>query len=93
MSDPAENGRPIGVAVLGMGNVGAEVVRILTEDADDMRQRVGAPVELRGVAVRDTSKPRDVDPALLTDDPASSSRATTSTSSSSSSAASSRPAR
>ncbi|GAC56802.1 homoserine dehydrogenase [Gordonia hirsuta DSM 44140 = NBRC 16056] len=64
-------GRPIGVAVLGMGNVGAEVVRILTENAADIQARVGAPVVLRGVAVRDLSKTRPgIDPALLTADPA-----------------------
>ena len=63
--------KPIGVAVLGMGNVGTEVVRILTENADDLRARVGAPLELRGVAVRDATKPRPGVPAdLLTDDPA-----------------------
>jgi len=62
---------PIGVAVLGMGNVGAEVVRILQENANDLEARVGAPLELRGVAVRDISRSRGVDPALLTDDPLS----------------------
>lgn len=62
--------RPIGVAVLGMGNVGTEVVRILTDTDGDIRERVGAPVVLRGVAVRDASAPREgVDPALLTGDP------------------------
>ncbi|MCF3939062.1 homoserine dehydrogenase [Gordonia tangerina] len=61
--------RTIGVAVLGMGNVGAEVVRIIADNADDLRSRVGAPVELRGVAVRDLSKPRKVAQELLTDDP------------------------
>jgi homoserine dehydrogenase len=60
----------IGVAVLGMGNVGAEVVRILEENADDLRARVGAPLEIRGVAVRDLSKPRKIDSALLTTDAA-----------------------
>ncbi|WP_440712253.1 homoserine dehydrogenase [Gordonia sp. FQ] len=72
MSDSAVQelpGRPIGVAVLGMGNVGTEVVRILIENADDIRARVGAPVELRGVAVRDTARERPgIDPALLTGD-------------------------
>ena len=53
MSETQE--RPIGVAVLGMGNVGAEVVRILTENADDLQARVGAPVLLRGVSVRGAS--------------------------------------
>ncbi|ATD70419.1 MULTISPECIES: homoserine dehydrogenase [Gordonia] len=62
--------RPIGVAVLGMGNVGAEVVRIITENADDLRSRVGAPVEIRGVAVRDLNRPRKIGQELLTDDPA-----------------------
>jgi len=65
-----ENGtRAIGVAVLGMGNVGTEVVRILTENAADLTARVGAPLEIRGVAVRDLAKSRGIDPALLTDKP------------------------
>ncbi|WP_419218146.1 homoserine dehydrogenase [Gordonia sp. CPCC 205333] len=63
--------KAIGVAVLGMGNVGTEVVRILTDNADDLRSRVGAPLELRGVAVRDLDKPRPgVRAELLTDDAA-----------------------
>lgn len=66
----SESSRPIGVAVLGMGNVGTEVVRILTENAADLWARIGAPLVLRGVAVRDASRAREgVDPALLTDDP------------------------
>ncbi|GEE02109.1 homoserine dehydrogenase [Gordonia spumicola] len=68
----AESTRPIGVAVLGMGNVGTEVVRILTDNAHDLRARVGAPVELRGVSVRDLSRPRGgIASSLLTDDPLS----------------------
>ncbi|GAA1481861.1 homoserine dehydrogenase [Gordonia sinesedis] len=66
-----ERARTIGVAVLGMGNVGSEVVRILSEAADDLRARVGAPMQIRGIAVRDLERSRGVDPALLTDDPAS----------------------
>ncbi|NLG45568.1 homoserine dehydrogenase [Gordonia sp. (in: high G+C Gram-positive bacteria)] len=66
----SESSRPIGVAVLGMGNVGTEVVRILIEKADDLKARVGAPLELRGIAVRDLDKVREgIDPSLLTDDP------------------------
>lgn len=70
MNENPANNRTIGVAVLGMGNVGTEVVRILGENAGDLRARVGAPVELRGVAVRDLTKPRKVSQDLLTDDPA-----------------------
>ena len=44
--------RPVGVAVLGLGNVGSEVVRIINESADDLAARVGAPLVLRGIGVR-----------------------------------------
>ncbi|MFF0500702.1 homoserine dehydrogenase [Nocardia aobensis] len=60
--------RPIGVAVLGMGNVGTEVVRILRDHADDLRSRVGAPVVLRGVAVRRLDIDRGIPAELLTTD-------------------------
>ncbi|WP_227984043.1 homoserine dehydrogenase [Nocardia spumae] len=59
---------PLGVAVLGMGNVGTEVVRILREHADDLRSRVGAPVVLRGVAVRRIDVDRGIPADLLTTD-------------------------
>mgnify|MGYP002718131508 CR=1 FL=1 len=44
--------------------------RILTEDADILRDRVGADLELTGIAVRDTGATRDwqADPALYTTD-------------------------
>ena len=60
------------VAVLGCGSVGSQVVRLLMEQADDLTARVGAPVELVGVAVRRLDAQRDVDvPAdLLTTDAA-----------------------
>ncbi len=60
------------VAVLGCGSVGSQVVRLLAEQADDLEARVGAPVELVGVAVRRIDAPRDVEvPAgLLTTDAA-----------------------
>ena len=58
------------VAVLGAGTVGTEVVRLLTTQADDLAARVGARLELVGVAVRNRHAERDpvVDPALLTED-------------------------
>jgi len=61
--------RPIGVAVLGHGTVGAEVVRIIREDAADLQERIGAPLVLRGVAVRDTTVDRGIPDDLLTADP------------------------
>ncbi|TSD93962.1 homoserine dehydrogenase [Skermania sp. ID1734] len=58
----------MGVAVLGLGNVGTEVVRVLREHAADLRARVGAPVVLRGIAVRRTDVDRGVPEDLLTTD-------------------------
>ncbi|WP_170233515.1 homoserine dehydrogenase [Ornithinimicrobium humiphilum] len=60
---------PLRVALLGGGTVGAAVARLLGERAELLAARVGRPLELVGVAVRDTSRVRDgVDPALITDD-------------------------
>lgn len=62
-------GATVGVALLGMGTVGAEVFRLLQENDSDFAQRIGGPVEVRGVAVSDVTKPRPGVPAeLLTDD-------------------------
>src|SRR6478609_9787305 len=61
---------PLKVAVLGCGSVGSQVVRLLGEQAGDLAARVGAPVELVGVAVRRLDAPRDIDvpEGLLTTD-------------------------
>ncbi|MCX5043561.1 homoserine dehydrogenase [Aldersonia sp. NBC_00410] len=67
-SGPSDTVRPIGVAVLGMGNVGTEVVRILRDHAVDLHSRVGAPVVLRGIAVRNVEIDRGVPAELLTAD-------------------------
>ncbi|HET7194127.1 MAG TPA: homoserine dehydrogenase [Nocardioides sp.] len=58
------------VAVLGCGSVGSQVVRLLTEHAADLHARVGARVELIGIAVRRLDAPRDVEipDGLLTTD-------------------------
>ncbi len=60
--------KPIGVAVLGLGNVGSEVVRIINESAPDLAARIGAPLEVRGIGVRKVSGDRGVPEGLLTDD-------------------------
>ncbi|MBO0834629.1 MAG: homoserine dehydrogenase [Actinobacteria bacterium] len=65
-----EERAPLRVALLGCGNVGSQVYRLLTEQSADLRERAGAPLEIAGVAVRDKSRPRDVpvNPDLLTTD-------------------------
>jgi homoserine dehydrogenase len=64
--------RPLKVAVLGCGSVGSQVVRLLSEQADDLAARIGAPLELVGVAVRRLDAPREVEvpDGLLTTDAA-----------------------
>jgi homoserine dehydrogenase len=58
------------VALLGCGNVGSQVARLLREEADELTARIGARLEIAGIAVRRLSHPRPgVDPALLTTDP------------------------
>lgn len=58
----------IGVAVLGLGNVGSEVVRIIEESATDLTARIGAPLVIRGIGVRRVDADRGVPVELLTDD-------------------------
>ncbi|MEV0825818.1 homoserine dehydrogenase [Nonomuraea rubra] len=62
--------KPLKVALLGCGVVGSQVIRLMHEQAGDLAARVGAPLELAGVAVRRLGRKRDidVDPGLLTTD-------------------------
>ncbi|MEV4315843.1 homoserine dehydrogenase [Actinocrispum sp. NPDC049592] len=62
--------KPITVALLGCGTVGGQVVRLLDEQADDLTARIGAPIELAGIAVRRPDRHRDVPKELLTADAA-----------------------
>lgn len=63
-------GETVGIALLGFGTVGAEVFRLLGENADAFAHRIGGPAEIRGVAVSNVGKkPRPgVPQELLTDD-------------------------
>ncbi len=56
----AERSAPLRVALLGCGTVGSEVVRLLTGNADDLAARVGAPLEIAGIAVRRPGRVRDL---------------------------------
>jgi homoserine dehydrogenase len=62
--------RALKVALLGCGVVGSEVARLMTTTASDLAARIGAPLELVGIAVRRPNRVRDlpVDPALFTTD-------------------------
>lgn len=65
-------GGTLRVGLLGCGNVGAAVVRLLHAHADDIARRAGCRLEIARVAVREPGKVRDVplDPARFTDDAA-----------------------
>ena len=57
---------PLKVALLGCGVVGTEVARLLTQHGSELSRRVGAPLELTGIAVRRPGRVRDLDvPAEL----------------------------
>ncbi len=59
------------VALLGCGVVGSAVAARLQERRDDFTARTGAPLDIVGVAVRDTTRPRPesgLDPQLFTTD-------------------------
>ena len=61
----------LGVGLLGAGTVGTAVLRLLDEHAEDVARRVGRPIEVVQVAVRDPSGYRDLPlgPDRFTDDP------------------------
>jgi homoserine dehydrogenase len=51
---------PLRVALLGLGNVGAGVAKLLLEHSDRVAHRAGRPIELRQVIVHHLSKARSV---------------------------------
>ncbi|MEV6487787.1 homoserine dehydrogenase [Actinoplanes sp. NPDC051633] len=61
--------RSVKIALLGCGTVGSEVVRLLREQDADLTARIGARLELAGIAVRRPGRQRGtIDPALFTTD-------------------------
>jgi len=55
-----QNRKEIGVGVIGFGTVGTGTVRLLLENAEHLRKRVGVPVRLVRVADADTKRDRGV---------------------------------
>ena len=62
--------RNLRVAILGAGSVGAQVAALLLEHGDELANRVGAGLEVVGIAVRDLDAPRtaEIPRELLTTD-------------------------
>jgi homoserine dehydrogenase len=59
--------RAIGVGLLGLGTVGAEVYRLL-QDHETLSRTVGRPVVVKRVAVKRANRPRQIPASLLTTD-------------------------
>jgi homoserine dehydrogenase len=60
--------KPLKVALLGCGTVGSAVLRLVSEQAEDLAARIGRPVEVAGIAVRRPDHHPDVPAHLLTTD-------------------------
>jgi homoserine dehydrogenase len=63
--------RPVTLGMLGLGTVGAGVVKILRQNHEVIERRVGIPLQLKRIAVRNPKARRgvEVEPELLTTDP------------------------
>jgi len=62
--------KQINIGIIGLGTVGTGALRILQNNADLIRHRVGVPVEVKKIAVRDLRRDRgmSVPSSLLTTD-------------------------
>jgi homoserine dehydrogenase len=52
--------RPLGVGLLGLGTVGAGVARVLIDKQEELERRIGRPVQICKVLVREPNKTRPV---------------------------------
>ncbi len=53
--------KPFKVGIAGLGTVGIGVVKILTQNADIIKQRAGCPIEITAVSARNKNTDRGVD--------------------------------
>src|SRR4051812_18305165 len=56
--------RALGVGLLGLGTVGSGVANVLLTKREALERRIGRPVRICKVLVRDVAKPRGVEAAL-----------------------------
>ena len=56
------------IGLLGAGTVGSGVIEVLNKNASEIEARVGAPVKIKKVLVKDVTKVRDgLDKSMVTD--------------------------
>ena len=61
MTATTNHARTLHIGLAGLGNVGAGVYKNLDKNRDLLRGRTGADLVVKKIAVRDPSRPRDVD--------------------------------
>ncbi len=68
---PAWNKKKIEIGILGLGVVGSGTVALLQENRAEIERKIGLPLHIKRIAVRDIDKERavQVDHALLTTNP------------------------
>lgn len=62
------NSDPIRVALLGFGTVGAGTYRMLQDNKQAITAKIGRPLEVVRVGVKDPTKPRSLPPEMFTTD-------------------------
>lgn len=62
----------VGIGLMGLGNIGSEVYRVLSQRTSSLYEEAGSGISVRRILVRDTAKQRRVapEPHLLTTEPA-----------------------
>ena len=63
--------KPVQIGIIGLGTVGAGTVNLLDKNAEEITRRAGRQINIKAVAVNDTTKQRacDISDFKLTDDP------------------------
>jgi len=63
--------KPVQIGIIGLGTVGAGTANLLDKNAEEITRRAGRQINIKAVAVNDTTKQRacDISDFKLTDDP------------------------
>ncbi|HXH60544.1 MAG TPA: homoserine dehydrogenase [Fimbriimonadaceae bacterium] len=63
-----DNRKRITVGLLGFGTVGEGTYRMICDNEEEILQKIGIPIEVRRIGVRDASKPRSLPGEFFTTD-------------------------
>lgn len=68
LSSMLSEAAPIRVGILGFGTVGEGTYRMLVDNEEEILRKIGAPVEVRRIGIRDPKKNRSLDSGIFTTD-------------------------